>query len=370
MRFDNEAYEALDRASFALNEAIAMRDELSAEELSRLIVDSVRTLAGARLGAMTNKNVTTTDTPRIETTLIEIASTGRPLHTPRSLGVPMRVGDKIVGSLCVVDKEDGHDFTDRDRAMVEAFARHAAIALEIARRCNDARTEARARDDMLAAVSHELRSPLQAIALCASLLGKWASTDERRRGRRQVEVIARATDRMRRLIDDLLQAATIDAGTFSVITEREQVVPIIEQSIEAAEPSAARKSVRLVHEHVGELAPIQCDRERLIQVISNLIDNAIKFARAQGTVRIRATEDDDTVRFSVSDDGPGVPDEHKARIFDRYWTAKRRSPHGAGLGLFISKAIVEALGGKLWVESTAGQGATFFFTVPIARPHT
>jgi signal transduction histidine kinase len=347
---------------------LAKSPPVSPEDLSRLLADAARTLTNAKESAVAHSPDAAMRAPRVGSVLAEVVRSGRTLHVERVLGVPLRFGELVLGGLCVADKHDGADFDDRDKRLVEAFAERAAIALEIAQRYADARAQATARDEMLAAVSHELRSPLQAIQLCASLLAKRAMPDERRRGRRQIEVISRATERMKRLIDDLLEATMIDSRTFDVVAAAEHVLPMVEQAIDAADAAAARKSMRLEHRIDGALAPVRCDRERVMQVLSNLLDNAIKFSTGGGTVCVRAAREGDAVRFAVVDAGPGIPEEQLGRLFERYWTAKKRSPHGAGLGLFISKAIVEALGGRLWVESKPGLGTTFFFTLPIAQP--
>jgi signal transduction histidine kinase len=367
MRFDSSAYEALDRACVSISRALATSALVSSEELSRLLTEHAKTLSNAKEGALARSPEAASRAPRVGGVLAEIVRSGRTLHVERVFGVPLRFGELVVGGLCVADRHDGADFDDRDKLLVEAFAERAAISIEIAQRRAEAHAQAAARDEMLAAVSHELRSPLQAIQLCTSLLAKRALPDERRRGRRQIEVISRATDRMKRLIDDLLEATMIDAGTFDVVTGPEQVLPMVEQAIDAADASAARKAMKVEHRVDGALAPVRCDRERVMQVLANLIDNAIKFSPTGGSVFVHAAREGDAVRFAVADTGPGIPDAELGRLFDRYWTAKKRSPHGAGLGLFISKAIIEALGGRLWVESKSGTGTTFFFTLPVMQ---
>jgi signal transduction histidine kinase len=129
--------------------------------------------------------------------------------------------------------------------------------------------------------------------------------------------------------------------------------------------SAAEKGVRLERDVETPHLKVRCDHERVMQIFSNLIGNAIKFTGEGGSVIVRARGERDRVLFSVSDTGPGIAEEDLAHIFDRYWQAKRRTQESLGLGLAISKALVESHGGAIWVKSTVGAGTTFFFTLPL-----
>lgn len=218
------------------------------------------------------------------------------------------------------------------------------------------------RDELLAAVSHDLRTPLSSIRTSADRLMHTASAVEAP----GVETIIRSSQRMTRLIDDLLQAATIDAGTFALQKAREEVLPIVDELLAEFAPIAEKRSVRVVSELTEPLPAIDADRQRLMQVLANLVGNAVKFVATGGTVRLGAHAQDVFVVFAVSDDGPGIAEEQLSHVFDRYWTGAGERRRGVGLGLFIAKAIVEAHGGHIHVDSHLGVGTTFTFTIPIA----
>ena len=181
---------------------------------------------------------------------------------------------------------------------------------------------------------------------------------------------------MNRLIRDLLDFAAIQAGRLSVSSHPRQVDELIHEVLEALEPLAAPKSMRLVDASPGTPLRISCDHDRVIQLFSNVVGNAVKFTPDGGTVSVAAEPDGDMVRFAVTDDGPGISKEELPYVFDRYYQARRRNRDGIGLGLSIARGIVEAHGGRIWVESpvvppaAASEdrgGTTFFFTLPAAQ---
>jgi PAS domain S-box-containing protein len=227
------------------------------------------------------------------------------------------------------------------------------------------RAALRSRENLLAVVSHDLRNPLAAIRLSGGLLARRLPPSERERSARQIEILLQSAETMRRLIDDLLQSETIESGTFTVELSDEDPVAIAGEAILALELLADAKSIALRLDVQPRLPTVRCDRERIAQVFSNLIGNAIKFEREDGAITIRASERDGEVVFAVSDHGPGIADEQQAHLFDRFWKGAGRS--GVGLGLFIAKSIVEAHGGRIWVNSRLGEGSTFAFSIPAAH---
>jgi len=224
------------------------------------------------------------------------------------------------------------------------------------------RAALRARDNLLAVVSHDLRGPLSTIQLCAQHLTRKPPRPERRTSGKQLELVLRATERMKRLIDDLVQAAAIEAGMFTIEAGRQQVGAIIDDSLDALEGRAAAKSVRIERQVPRDTPAIWADSQRVVQVLSNLVGNALSAVPVGGTIRIAARARDKDVCFSVSDDGPGIPSDQMPHLFDRYW--KGKGAGGVGLGLFIAKGIVERHGGQIWAESRVGVGSVFSFTIP------
>ncbi|MDQ3035767.1 MAG: ATP-binding protein [Myxococcota bacterium] len=276
--------------------------------------------------------------------------------------VPIRSRAGIVGTLTLGYSRSGRQHRELDIRYAEGIAQQGALALENARLYEKSRAATRTRDDLLAVVSHDLRTPLSSIALSAAVLARPGQEGERRRGRKQVDVILRSTARMGRLIDDLLEAATIEAGKFAVVLESEQAASIAEEALDALAPIAAQKSVRFEVDVPADLPAIKCDRRRVMQIVSNLIGNAIKFVPPEGRIALRARAMEREVCFSIADDGPGIAASEIPRLFDRYW---RGDDGGTGLGLYIARGIVEAHGGRISVESRPGEGCTFHFTIPI-----
>jgi signal transduction histidine kinase len=250
-----------------------------------------------------------------------------------------------------------HDMTNQHR-----------IEQENIRLVGEAQEALRAREDLLAIVSHDLRNPLGVVLASSALLLKSnLPPDKQERARRQVEAIQRAGNRMNRLIRDLLDFASIQAGRLSVSVRPQDVGAMVSEVLEVMEPLAAPKSLRLVAEVAPDLA-IRCDHDRVIQLFSNLVGNAVKFTPDGGTITVRAVRDGDIVRFSVVDTGPGISADELPHVFDRYYQAQRKNRDGIGLGLSIARGIVEAHGGRIWVESEEGKGCTFFFTLAPATP--
>jgi signal transduction histidine kinase len=221
----------------------------------------------------------------------------------------------------------------------------------------------RSRDLLLAVVSHDLRGPLSAVQLsAASLYRNLDATAERRT--KQLETIMRSTERMKTLIENLLQASTIDAGAFTAARAREAVRPLIDEALQSPVLLARSKSVRVECQISEDLGEAFFDRQRILQVLANLLGNAERFVQVGGRIAVRAWREAGNVCFAVSDDGPGIEAEHLPHIFKRFWKSGGTGPLGTGLGLFIAKAIVDAHGGRIWVDSKPGQGTTFYFTFP------
>ena len=220
------------------------------------------------------------------------------------------------------------------------------------------------RERVLAAVSHDLRSPLSTIQFTAATLHSQLSGDPR--WRRHLEIIHRSCVRMEHLITDLLDMASISAGRLSLQTRPEPADDILRESFDLHQPLADEKKIALVLRAGSEGAPIECDRQRVMQVFENLTGNALKFCRAGDVVTLGSERTGAAVCFSVEDTGPGIQAELLPHLFDPYWSGPG-SPSGVGLGLYIARGIVEGHGGRLEVRSTAGQGSRFSFSIPLAR---
>jgi PAS domain S-box-containing protein len=223
-----------------------------------------------------------------------------------------------------------------------------------------------AREELLAVVSHDLKNPLGAILLTTALMRRMKFEGEQgERLQGNVEKIQRAAERMNSLIRDILDLARIEAGHFLIEPAPHPPLALMDEALELLQPLAAQKGLRMERQVRSQsLGPVHCDRERVLQVFSNLLGNAIKFTPAGGSVLVCAEPDEGSVRFSVKDTGPGIPAEQLPHLFDRYWQARDKARMGTGLGLFIARGIVAAHGGQIWVESIVGKGTTFSFTLP------
>src|SRR5687768_892447 len=273
---------------------------------------------------------------------------------------------RTLGVIQLWGKKDGK-FSEGDEAILTQLAQMCSVALENARLYKAAQDATRARDDLVAIVSHDLRNPVHTINMAASFLLETAPADDRRvTSRRQLEVIRRSANRANRLISDLLDVARIQAGGLAVEPVAVDAASLVQEAMEAAAPLATGKALTIEREVPENLPAVCSDRDRVLQVFGNLIGNAIKFTPEGGRITIRAESETLAVKFCVRDTGPGIPPEHAAHVFDRYWQAKSTAKLGTGLGLSIAKGIVEAHSGRIWVESEPGQGASFFFTLPAA----
>lgn len=222
-----------------------------------------------------------------------------------------------------------------------------------------------ARDEVVAVVSHDLKNPVGTIHAAADLLRSGILPPEARE--EHLAIVIRAAERMDRLIQDLLDVARIEAGGLSVDPRPVAVDAILEEARAMAEPVASEKDLRLRSRVEGDLPPVLADRDRLLQVFSNLVGNALKFTPSGGCVTLRARAEDGAVAFSVADTGRGFDAEARDHLFDRFWQVNRQARDGAGLGLAIVKGILDAHGSAIQVESEPGEGATFSFSLPVAE---
>jgi PAS domain S-box-containing protein len=224
-----------------------------------------------------------------------------------------------------------------------------------------------ARDELLAVVSHDLRNLLSSIVAGAGRLDRLIMQPaEPQRLRHAVDGILGASSHMDRLVTDLLSLAVTEAERIADGGELSaDALDVVDEVVGAMRPLAEEKSVQLEHT-VSEPLTLACDRVRAVQILNNLIGNAIKFTPAGGQVTLRAEPSGKDALFSVADTGVGIAADELPHLFERFWQSKSRSGVGVGLGLSIVQRLVQAFGGRIWVESKPGDGTTFLFTLPLA----
>jgi PAS domain S-box-containing protein len=280
--------------------------------------------------------------------------------------IPMVVRGHAFGAITFLSSVPGRRYDARDLSLAEELARRAALAVENARLYEQAQSAVRTREEVLAVVSHDLRSPLSTILLSARQLleqgDKLDAAVAATLGR-----IARSSQRMTHMIADLLDFSSIHRSRLKLEPSLCNARELVRDAIEIYEPIAAEKGVIVDDQTAALDQNLNCDSNRIVQVFSNLLGNAVKFTPTGGTVRIGAalTDDGRMLRFDVTDSGPGIPEADIPHIFDRYWQAKKRAREGVGLGLAIVKGLVEAHGGTVHVSSAVGSGSTFSFTLPV-----
>lgn len=280
-------------------------------------------------------------------------------QTQNLLGVPMKTHDKVIGVLEAVNKVNGSKFTETDINTLTILASQAAIAIENARLFRQS--------DFIAEMVHELRTPLMALRASTSLLLRSDLPGERRE--EIVSTMQNETHRLMRLTSEFLDLAQMESGRAKLDIEPFDLLPLFKESIDIVQPQASEKQVSF---HIKEADfAIDGDRGKLKQVLLNLLTNAIKYNRVGGSVTLSATSvyghERPMAQISVADTGEGISQEDQKQMFQKFFRVKGSAAResGTGLGLVISKHIVEAHGGSIWLESEEGTGTTFFFVVPV-----
>jgi PAS domain S-box-containing protein len=287
------------------------------------------------------------------------------LRPTSAIVAPLVLRGRVSGLLRMAMAESGRRYTDDDLPLAQEIAHLAALAIDEARLYRTAQQAIEARDNLMAVVSHDLRNYLLTIRLSARSLER---RDPAEPERKLVGAIARAAEHMEQLIATLRDAAMIETGQLTIVARREDVGALLDETYQTWLPQLEDRSLRLaidVPRGARALPAARCDRERVLQVLANLLGNAIKFTDPGGEIRISAHAAGAMMELAVADTGHGIDADDRARVFERYWKGARGG--GSGLGLFIAKGIVEAHGGKMWVESTIGVGSTFRFTLPFAQ---
>lgn len=294
--------------------------------------------------------------------------------------VPMRSRGRTLGALTLVtlNRASGRIYGPEDLGLALELAHRSALALDNARLFREAQAATRARQELLASVSHELKNPLAAVELNAGLLERMTSAHAfdslpepaPRMLDQASRLIQCSASTMKRLIADLLDQTKMESGSFSVRPGAADLRGLLREVAEMAALFCREKGQAFTLRHPDTCGSLVCDRERMLQVAVNLIRNAVKFTPIGGRIELAAVARDDEVEFTVADSGPGIPEHEVGRIFERFWQGRSARHLGTGLGLWITKGIVEAHAGKIRVESEVGVGTRFIVVIPRHPPHS
>lgn len=289
----------------------------------------------------------------------------RALKMGSTLLLPLVAREHVLGVLSILRSKPARPFSEADQEIASELALRAAFALDNARLYETAQQATIARDHALGVVSHDLRNPISAIGMCARALLAATSTDDTER-RGLVTTIVDSTELTQRMIRDLLDVASIEVGRLAIERRLVDIPPVLDRAVELFSREAAERGVTLRLAPMSHLPEAMGDEHRIVQVLANLVGNAMRFTERGGEVSVGATKTNAFIEISVRDTGAGIPAGDLPRIFDRFWSVRRNAPKGGtGLGLAIARGIIEAHGGRLWAESEVGKGSTFRFTIPL-----
>jgi PAS domain S-box-containing protein len=286
-----------------------------------------------------------------------------------ALYVPLLQDGQALGMMTFASAT--HRYVADDVPSVEELARRAALAVENARLYEAARQATRGRDEVLAVVSHDMRNPLHTI-----LLGTGAALEilpDDSPVRKTLDSVRRAALRGERLIRDLLDVTRLESNRMQLEREPVAVGDLLNEAADNVIATAREQGITVTVGIDGSACAetrVMADHHRALQVLDNLLSNAIKFTGRGGEVRISARIVDGEAQLQVADNGPGIPLDQQQFMFRRFWQSRRADRRGIGLGLTIAKGIVDAHGGRIWLESEPGKGTTFTFTLPIVERET
>ncbi|MBI4951836.1 MAG: PAS domain-containing sensor histidine kinase [Myxococcales bacterium] len=273
--------------------------------------------------------------------------------------VPLGAHGRILGALTLASTGGVASYDEAAMRLAQALGDRAAAALDNAHQHEAALAATRLRDEVLSVVSHDLGSAISAIRLCAKALALRGPVPE-------VDAIERAARHAAHLIRDLLLAAEMDVAPVPLARQREDVRAICDEVTALHGPGAAAKSIELAVRVDKGLPSVEVDRHRMVQMLDNLVGNAIKFTE-RGRVELRARVDAGMLVIEVADSGVGIGPDELPHVFDRFWQSARARRAGAGLGLAIARGVAVGHGGDITVRSTLGRGTTFVVTLPLTR---
>ncbi len=273
------------------------------------------------------------------------------------LAVPLAARDNVIGVLEAMNKKEGSEFTDEDLELLTVLGDQAAVAVQNALLFQQS--------DLIAEMVHEMRTPLAAIVAYAELAQRPNATLEQ--NQRFAEIILHESERLNDMTKSFLDLARLESGRARLSQDPVDLSTVIRMAVNVVLPQADAKQIEVSVELPVDLPSVLGDAQRLHQAILNLLSNAVKYCRSGDQVTVTVSLEEYYLRVSVADTGPGIPEEALPRIFERFYRVPgaEEQASGTGLGLTITRQIVEAHGGRITVSSVVGQGTTFAFTLPV-----
>jgi signal transduction histidine kinase len=271
------------------------------------------------------------------------------------LGVPLIAKDKVIGALEAINKLQG-EFTEEDQHILMDLGAQAAVAIETARLFQQS--------DLIAEMVHELRTPLSSLRTAAHLLTRQDVSPEKRE--QVVQIMHTETTRLTEMTTAFLDLARLESGRMQLQAQRFDLIPLLEECVQMMCSKAEVGGLELQLTTLDTLPPLKADRDKIKQVVLNLISNAIKYNRPNGQISISAESTEGEIMIVVSDTGSGIRETDLAHLFEKFYRARtaEKSTTGTGLGLAISKRIIEMHGGHIEVHTQVGQGTSFFVHLP------
>ncbi len=318
----------------------------------------------------------TADLPEIKDELL------RKIGTRTAVAVPLISGKNALGFLLVCDPAGGREVSPEDIRLLEALGRQAAVAIEKARLLDDARKNLEAlenanrelmsldrmKSEFVSTVSHELRAPLAVIGGFAKTLVEHFDKIDRETERESIEIILNKTLALEELVENLLDMSRLEGGRLEVEIEPIDIVAVCDQI--KKDQDRVLETHEIILDAPEEGVVVLADRDKARVCVNNLVSNAVKFSPGGGRVIIRVSRKEGFAEISVSDNGIGIPPEEQEKIFDKFYqveSGETRGFPGSGLGLHITRELVRAMGGDIWVKSKPGEGSTFTFTLPLSQ---
>jgi signal transduction histidine kinase len=269
------------------------------------------------------------------------------------LGVPLITRGEVIGALEAINKRNGKGYTEQDVALMQALASQAAVAIENARLFQQT--------DLIAELMHEVKTPLMAITTASELLARQSDP-------KLLDLIQKQTQRLSKLTKDFLELSRLESGRVHLRLEKVDLTYLVKEVVNLEKPRAEKKQVRLQTELPAVLPPVRVDPARMLQVLINLVSNAIKYNREGGTVTVCVNVGQEEIIIEVIDTGWGIEADYLPHLFDRFYRVpdKEGFSEGTGLGLPITKKIIEAHNGRIQVTSQPDQGSTFSCLIPLS----